>query len=182
MSLHQQKIILLAINVIAGGSVIASYIHGLLTHPDTRALLWGSVPQSLLPLYNISMITATIGYIIFTSYIIFFIDPDETAIAGIFNYSLFYWLYAVILVFSALWMPLTFVMLDKPSAGLWLAIRCTLGIVGLGSIGILAAIFTLQPGGPVWAQRSALIGCSFFCAQTAVLDALVWTAYFPSRL
>jgi hypothetical protein len=128
------------------------------------------------------MLTATIGYVIFTSYIIFFIDPDETAIAGYFNYRLFYLLYAVILLFSALWMPLTFMMLDKSSAGLWVAIRCILALVGLGSIGILAAIFTLQPGGPAWAQRSALIGCSLFCIQTAVLDALVWTAYFPLRL
>lgn len=182
MSWHPKKTVLLLINLLAGGSVIGSYIQGLLSHPGKSAALWGNVPSSLLPLYTFSMATAAVGYLVFTAYLIFFVNPDESKVFGRFPFSLFNLLYAIILVFSALWMPLTFIMLEMPSALLWLTIRFVLAIVGLGSIVLLAAVFTLQPSGPAWAHRAAWIGCIFFALQTAILDALVWTAFFPFNL
>jgi len=182
MSLHREKLVLLSINLIAGGSVIGSYIQGLMSHTENRSALWGNVPSSLIPFYTISMATAAAGYLIFTSYLIFFIDPDKSKISGRFSFRVFNWLYLIILIFSALWMPLTFMMLDKPSAFLWLTIRFILAVVGLGSIGFLAAIFTLQPAGPAWVHRAALIGCVLFAFQTAILDAIVWPAFFPFTL
>jgi hypothetical protein len=182
MSLHREKIVLLLINLLAGGSVIASYIQGLLAHPGKSTVLWGNVPLGLLPFYTISMATAAVGYLIFTSYLIFFVNPDNSKIFVRFPFRLFNWLYAMILVLSALWMPLTFVMLDKPSALLWITIRLILTGVGIGSIGFLAAVFTLKPTGPVWVHRAALFGCVLFAFQTAILDAMVWPAYFPYNL
>ena len=182
MSLHREKLILLSINLVAGGSVIVSYIQGLMSHTENSAALWGKVPASLLPFYTISMATAAVGYLVFTCYLVFFVNPDDSRVFGRFPFRLFNWLYAIILVFSALWMPLTFMMLDKPSALLWLTIRFILAIVGLGSIGLLAAVSTLKPAGPAWVHRAAWIGCIFFTFQTAILDALVWTAFFPFNL
>jgi hypothetical protein len=182
MSLHREKIMLMLINLVAGSSVIASYVQGFLAHPENSSALWGNVPSSLLPFYTVSMGTAAAGYLIFTGYLIFFVDPDKGRIFGRFSFRLFNWLYAIILVFSALWMPLTFMMLDKPSAMLWLAIRFSLAAVGLGSAGFLASLSALRPTGPVWVHRAALTGCVFFAFQTAILDALVWTAYFPYNL
>jgi hypothetical protein len=80
---------------------------------------------------------------------------------------------------SALWLPLTFAMLEAPSAGLWLAIRVTLALVGLGSLGLMAAIASALPRGGHGARRIALVGTLFFALQTALLDALIWPAYFP---
>jgi hypothetical protein len=179
MSLHREKKVLLFINLFAGGSVITSYIWGLLAHPGKSTALWGNVPSGLLPFYTISMAAAAVGYLIFTGYLIFFVDPDKCEISGRYSFRLFNWLYGIILVFSALWMPLTFIMLEEPSAFLWLTIRFVLAAVGLGSISFLAAIFTLQPTGPTWVYRAALFGCVLFAFQTAILDAMVWPAYFP---
>ncbi|MCX6285146.1 MAG: hypothetical protein NTW31_13035 [Bacteroidetes bacterium] len=179
MSWHREKTVLLLINLLAGGSVIGSYIQGFVSHPGKTAALWGNVPASLLPYYTLSMGTAAVGYLVFTAYLVFFVDPGNCKIFGRFPFCLFNWLYAIILVFSALWMPLTFIMLDKPSASLWLTIRFVLAIVGLGSVGFLAAVSTLKPAEPAWAHRSAWIGCIFFAFQTAILDTLVWTALFP---
>jgi hypothetical protein len=36
----------------------------------------------------------------------------------------------------------------------------------------------VSPSQPVWAHRLALIGCAAFCLQTALLDAVLWSAYF----
>ena len=182
MSLHREKKVLLLINLIAGGSVIASYVQGLLVHPGKSSLLWGNVPSGLLPFYTVSMATAAVGYLIFTGYLIFFVDPDMCNISGRYSFRLFNWLYGIILAFSSLWMPLTFIMLDKPSALLWLAIRSVLAAVGFGSISFLAALITLHPTGPARAYRAALIGCVLFAIQTSILDALVWTAFFPYKL
>jgi hypothetical protein len=76
-------------------------------------------------------------------------------------------------------MPLTFAMLEEPSLPLWYAIRLTLAIVGLASVGILAALLTVRPREPGIAHRAAVIGSVAFCIQTALLDALVWPAFFP---
>jgi hypothetical protein len=53
-----------------------------------------------------------------------------------------------------------------------------LAAVGLASLGLLAALLNIEPRQPVWAYRLAVIGCAAFCLQTAVLDMIVWLAYF----
>ena len=83
-----------------------------------------------------------------TSNELFRIDPDSARIAGRFRFSAFNALYIGILLPSALWMPLTFAMLERPSGALWWAIRLVLALVGLASLGLLAALLALYPRGP----------------------------------
>ena len=83
------------------------------------------------------------------------------------------------LIPSALWMPLTFAMLDAPSPSLWLAIRAVLALVGLGSLGLVVAVATAQPLRAPIGRAVAVAGAIAFSFQTAVLDAIVWPAYFP---
>jgi hypothetical protein len=100
-------------------------------------------------------------------------------IADRFDYRIFQSIYAMILLPSALWMPLTFAMIQDPGAGLWFAIRATLFVVGLGSLLLVSALLRLEPRTPRMDYRLALVGSVAFAFQTAVLDALVWPAYFP---
>jgi hypothetical protein len=76
-------------------------------------------------------------------------------------------------------MPLTFSLLDTWSPGLWVAIRVVLALVGIGSLGLLAALITLTPARPRALHLLAIAGAIAFCVQTALLDATVWPAYFP---
>jgi hypothetical protein len=85
----------------------------------------------------------------------------------------------LILIPSALWMPLTFAMLEAPSDGLWWAIRLTLAAVGVGSLGLLAGLVAVRPSSPSLAHKLAVVGSLAFALQTAVLDAAVWPAFFP---
>jgi hypothetical protein len=105
------------------------------------------------------------------------LDPARALVGGRFGFGRFHLLYALILVPSALWLPLTFAMLEAPSGGLWLAIRVTLALVGLGSLGLMAAIASALHDAP--APADALVGAPFFLAQTAVCDALVWPGVLP---
>jgi hypothetical protein len=170
---------LLWLNVLGGIAVIGSYVHGLASNPLTRGAVWGEVPEALRPLYTVNMLLAAAGYFAFSFFVFYRLDPARTRIAGRFGYGVFHLLYALILIPSALWLPLTFGMLAVPSPGLWLAIRGVLALVGIGSLGLLAAIYTAMPHDAPGARRAALVGCAFFALQTAVLDALVWPAYFP---
>jgi hypothetical protein len=168
------------INVLGGAAVLASYAHGIWTHPASRGAMWGNVPEALRPAYGVSMLLAAAGYLAFTYFVLLRTDPRRARVAGGFGYGIFHALYALILVCSALWMPLTFAMLEQPSGALWLAIRVVLALVGLGSLGLLAALITLRPRGPRTAHGLAVAGALAFSFQTAVLDALVWTAFFPA--
>ena len=170
---------LLWLNVIGGSAVLGSYAHGLASNPLTRGAVWGDVPEAFRPFYTVNMLLAAAGYFAFSFFVFRRLDPARTRIARGFGYGAFHLLYALILIPSALWLPLTFEMLESPSAGLWLAIRGVLALVGLGSVGLLAAIASASPHQAPGARRAALVGAAFFTLQTAVLDALVWPAYFP---
>jgi hypothetical protein len=75
-------------------------------------------------------------------------------------------------------MPLTYAAIDHHSVGLYWAIRITLAVVGLGSLTLLMALLSLRTGGSSYAYWLAVAGSAAFCLQTAVLDALVWPAFF----
>ena len=176
-----EQILLGVINIIGGILVIGSYLQGARAHPGRVGEAWGNVPASIKPIYTISMLTAAAGYFAFSYFIIFRLDPAEVAAVNSFSYPLFILAYALILFPSAMWMPLTFAMLEKPSRILWWAIRVTLFIVGIGSLGLLALLLILNHDEPMWLLWLAVAGSALFCIQTAFLDALVWPIYFPAK-
>ena len=180
MKLARAKSLALWINGIGGSAVLASYAYGIASNPLTRGEIWGGVPDALRPFYTVSMLCAAAGYFAFSWFVLVRLDPGQTRVGARFGFGLLNALYALILFPSALWMPLTFAMLESPSAPLWWAIRVTLALVGAASLGLLAALVTVDPQRARRARRVAVVGCAAFCVQTALLDALVWPAYFPT--
>lgn len=176
--MHPQKKTMLWINVVGGIAVLGSYAHGLLSHPGNGDALWGGVPQEIRPLYAVGMLLAALGYFAFSYYLLLRLDPVEAQVGRRFGIGVFNWLYAGILVPSALWMPLTWAMVEQPGAGLWLGIRAVLAVVGLAALGMVAAVSLVRPREPKWAHLLAVIGSAVFCIHTAVLDALIWPALF----
>jgi len=169
---------MLFLNILGGGGVIGSYIWGFLTHPNAGQALWGGVPDSIRSFYTAGMFLAATGYFAFTYFILFRLNPSETRVFNRFPFGLFNVLYAAILIPSALWMPLTLFALKGPSLGFVWAVRIVLAMVGLASVGLLFALLKVEPRLPRWAHRLAVAGCVGFCLQTAILDAIVWVAFF----
>jgi len=176
--MHPQRKWLLWLNGLGGTAVVASYVLGLGSDALAGAALWGGVPESVRPLYSANMLLAALGYFLFTPYILFRLPPETTRIGSVFGFGLFGWLYALVLVPSALWLPLTAHLLAHPSAAAWWAVRTALALVALGSAGLLASLAALPSGAPR-GRLLASVGLLPFCLQTVVLDALVWPAYFP---
>ncbi len=164
---------------IGGIAVLASYAWFLIAHPDLGDEFWGGVPAWMKPTYVVSMLFAATGFFAFTRFV-FRRRPAQVRVAGVFGYGIFKWIYALILVPSALWMPLTFAMIQGPNPALWFSIRLTLAAVGVGSLLMIAALLRMQPrvrGVSFWL---AVLGSLAFSFQTAVLDALIWPAFFPA--
>jgi hypothetical protein len=178
-SLHPAHRSLLWLNVVGGIAVLGSYAHGIATHPGASSALWGGVPQALRPVYTLNMGLAAAGYFAVGFFVFFRLDPERTRVAGHFGFGAFHLLYALILVPSALWLPLTFAMLAAPGDALWAAIRLALALVGAGSLGLLVAVASAGPATAPVARSAALAGALAFSLQTALLDALVWPAWFP---
>lgn len=178
MRTREQRL-LLAILLVGGLAVLASYVHGFLTHPDYRWAIWGGIPSELKPVYVVSMLLATAGFFPMTTFFLLRLDARSASIAGRFGYGLVLVSYTAVLVGSAAWMPLTYAMIETPTVGAWVAIRLVLGVVALGGFGLAFSLFTLNQKTPVRWHRLAILGSLFFCWQTAVLDAIVWTHFFP---
>ena len=168
------------LNVVGGIAVLGSYVVGLMTHPESSGAVWGGVPEGLQPLYTVCMLLAAAGYFFFTPYVFFKLDVDEVRVFSRFGFGAFEVLYAGILIPSALWMPLTFRMIAAPDPALWVAIRVVLFVVGISSVALIAALQSATPPGRPLARRLAIVGAIPFAFQTAVLDALIWPAYFPA--
>jgi len=173
-----QHMILIVINAIGGAAVIGSYIFGLNTGSGGADALWGGVPINIRPVYGVSMILAALGYFAFMYYILFRLTPSEVSIAGIFNFNLFYAIFLVILISSALWMPLTNVYVSNPSTGIWIWIRTVLALVGFASIALVWALLSLQTKNPSISYWLAVAGSGYFAFHTAILDAIVWASLF----
>lgn len=171
---------MLWLNLLGGVAVLGSYYFGLSANPTTRGEVWGNVPLGIRPLYTANMFLAAAGYLTFTYLLLFETEPETQRSEVGFGYGRWNWLYAGVLIPSALWLPLTFAMIDAPSLGLWIAIRVTLAIVGLSSLGFVIGLVKLRRNSRRPLHTFALVGACFFSLQTALLDALIWTAYFPA--
>jgi hypothetical protein len=163
------------LNALGGIAVLASYVWGL-GQPAVAGGLWGGVPEGLRPLYTGSMFGAAAGYFPFTHYLLMRLDPEGTRLGGS-GYGLLFLFYGLILIPSALWLPLTAEMLAAPSDGLWWTIRTVLFGVAAGSLGILWAVVMAVPRRR--GRTLAIVGALAFCLQTVALDALVWPWFFP---
>ncbi len=178
LTMHIQQWILLGIMAVCGGAVIGSYIIGFRAHPGSTETLWGGVTGGLRTFNFFTMILAALGFFAFSYWLFFRINPGEIQIASRFGYWLYYIIFLVILIPSALWMPLSFAYLGHQSPGLWFGIRFVLILVGIGALALLWAILTTNPRGESLPYWFALGGAAAFCLQTTILDMLVWPALF----
>lgn len=176
--METQQLVLLVINIIGGIAVIISYIFGIRAQSGGANALWGGVPPNIRPVYGISMILSALGYFAFLYFVLFEIVSDEASIGGQFGFNFFYAIFLVILLPSALWMPLTNLYIGNSNIGVKIVIRIVLALVGLASITLVWAIISLEPktlDAPYWL---AVTGSSYFAFHTAILDGIIWSVLF----
>lgn len=166
------------IHVLLGASVLASYAHGIKTHPDQLDALWGTMPGSLRRLYQVWMLVAAASYFPVAYH---FLTHRSTALFGgavpaASSALVVDGLYVALFVASALWMPLTFHWLGSASQASYLAMRAVLTITAFASYALLGALLTSESrGGIGW--YAAVVGHVLFTVQTGLLDPWIWPRY-----
>ena len=178
--MHPQKKQWLVINVLGGIAVLGSYAHGLITHPETRNLLWGDMPEPLKNVYGVTMWLATASYLVFMYFVLFRVDAAEVRVGKQFGFGVINACCAAVVVASASWMPLTFVYLARPSTALWVLVRADLIVVAIGAVGLIVSFFNLSPRPTGAAGVVTIMALLLFALQTAFLDPFVWPAFFPT--
>lgn len=169
----------LAIVTIVGGlAVVGSYAYGFVSIPGGINGLWGQTPDGIKGVYGAGMALGAAGFFAYTWHLLFGVDAARARVGDRFGYGLFVVLYALVLVPSALWLPLTAAMVEQPDERLWWAIRAVLFTVGLSGAALVAALVALRPGDPSPGRRWAIVGAVLFTLHTLVLDAVVWPALF----
>jgi hypothetical protein len=172
------KIVFLIINMLGGAAVLLSYYFGLKAQPSGAGALWGNVPANIRPAYTVSMLLSALGYFLFLYYILFRAEPGDILIAGRYGFGLLNVIFAVILIPSALWMPLTNVYIAHPGPGLWLSIRLVLALVAIGAVALVWAIYATRGPSPGLALWLAVVGSAYFAFHVTVLDAVLWPALY----
>lgn len=163
-----------AINVVGGAAVLASYVLWLGNPSNDGTALWGSIGGVGRALYTVSMVTAAGGYFAFAP---FLLRHGDLAPLSFHRVNL---LFVLVLLPSALWMPLAFEYLDAPRDGLWVAMRAGLLITGLASAAIVRTVAAVPVAAGGRMRTWALAGALAFTFQTLVLDALVWPRWFAA--
>jgi uncharacterized membrane protein YuzA (DUF378 family) len=125
-----------------------------------------------------NMFLATLGYLAFTTFLLFFLYLESTQKFIQADFWVFLLLYIFILIPLVCWMSLTYAYIAHLNGSLWLFDRLVLFIIGLASLGMLLALLKTQPRKPAWAFWLALIGAIFLVNQTALLDVFVWGNHF----
>lgn len=163
-----------AINLVGGAAVLASYVLWLGNPSNDAGALWGSIGGLGRVLYTASMVAAAAGYFAFAPYLLV---HGGDAPSSFHRVNL---LLVLVLLPSALWMPLAFEYLDAPDARLWWTMRAGLLLTGLASAALVHTVAALPAARRSRARRLALAGALAFTLQTLVLDALVWPRFFPA--
>lgn len=177
--MNTQKNLMAFVNLVAGPAVLLSYVLAANAYPgETVKKLWGGVPAAVQPYYTAWMFVAATGYFLFTYFLFFRVDAGRAVVAGRMGFGLFNVLYVLILVPSAIWMPLTLHYIEDPAPLTWKLIVAGLWTTGLASLALIASIATLQPHEPSLAWKAALLGSVLFAGQTFVLDSCVWPLLF----
>jgi len=178
--MDEQKIWFLVINLLGGFAVVASYVAGMVSHPNTEQLIWGRITPALKSIYLVSMPLAVLGYLLSLYFILFQLDAGTVQIWGSDGFPVLDIIFAVILVFSAFWMPLTYKLIETQWRG-WFYIRMVLFFVALGSLALLCAFLMISQKEPAWSYWLAVAGAVVFFIQTGIIDAFVWPAMFPYK-
>ncbi len=148
------------VNALGGVAVLGSYAWGIWTQPDPGRL-WGRIPESVQGPYSACMPLAALGYFALLAWAHHHVDR---VLVGVMT---------VMLVCSALWMPLSFLALEQPA---WLpVVQFVLAGTALAALTLLIRVRKSPPGR---LRLAASLGMVAFCLQTVVLDCLVWPRFF----
>jgi hypothetical protein len=136
--------------------------------------LWNRIKQNgdLMGYYYISMILATIGFIIMMIYLLVSDSFSEEDIRHIFLSLL------AIVVVSMLWMPLSLYYINHQASWLKYIIVIVLLIISYSAYCLLSRLYGINEKKYKTIRILSIIGMTVFFLHTFILDSITWPTYF----
>lgn len=182
LSLTNQKLRIVAINVILGLILIYSYYHYITNSGVPVKTLWGKA-YKVEKVYLVSMLLAAIGYLLVFTFSVFK-TPNTNVNSGILSNLLV--IQVVIVVVSMIWLPMTLTYLkDKSNKRLnMVAVLIILFIVALASAKQFLLVRNLTPENNYCGKTMktlAKLGAGYFFVHTFFFDFIGWDLGFFSK-
>ena len=173
--MNKNQKIFLFIQIVFGTLVPLSYVLGLGENTDA---MWGGVPNNIRPIYTVSMLISAAGFFVFSTYTFLKVFKESFTLPYCLKKWTIHLSYILILIPSALWIPLVNVMLEKPSDLIWFSIRTVLLLVALGTLSLLILILKAKKDKKDLFYSATIFGLIWFLFHTGVLDAIIWPYLF----
>ncbi len=167
-----------SVQVSLGASVLFSYAACLGAHPELVPALWGDIPASWIPAYQVSMLFAAAGY--FPMLVRLARVARDGALGERQAFGAVMAASIATLAPSVVWMPATVGYLLEGGAAMLMVVRVALVLVAVGTLALLALLARADvPDAGPRGRWAALVGGVFFAFQTVVLDGTLWNFHFP---
>lgn len=178
LTLTNDKMMLLLINIIFGSILLYSYYHYIKYSDVSVKKLWGGAFK-VKNIYGLSMLIVALGYLSTVFFILFKTKNNlnnKTLISEILIVQ------ALIITISMLWLPLTLKYIkSNDNVAIKLSVILTLLIVGLASLKQVFLVTKLNALNTRCAEitkKIAIIGSSLFFIHTFFLDFIGWNVGF----
>jgi len=112
--MNTEQILFLIVNLVGGPLVLLSYVIGLKAGKSAD-ILWGGTPKKIRGVYTLSMIVSALSFLITTIFVFLNMNRSNIELPYSLNTNVFNILYTILLICSAIWIPLVNVMVSKPS-------------------------------------------------------------------
>jgi amino acid permease len=139
---------------------------------DNASKLWGRIKGNLLKIYYLSMLLATIGFILFFYYLLKGKDFLKEDICKIFMYTL------GIVIISIFWTPFALEYYKtKKDIYKYLTIL-VLFLVALFSLLLVVTLYNVNEKDNLLNKKMALAGMIYFLIHTGLFDLILWSFHF----
>ena len=162
----------LLINFILGGLLLYSY-YFLYNKMRNPRILWGRIKEKYKNLYLLSILLATIGYLLMLNFVVFRVKNNNNKMHEILSFQI------IIILASMLWMPLSIRYHKNKNIIVKFLVILTLFTVAIASLGNALKVSSLiVPKKENMYKVNAVVGSLYLFFHTFVVDFLFWNYNF----
>ena len=166
------------VNLIGGGLVIGGYVVGFSLYSEAKITMWGGITSSQKPIFQVSMIFAALGYLLFCYMGLFkfgngweFLRETDSIVLIV--------LCALFLVSAALWLPFGIWHQETGKQLAFVLMAVSLWITAFSLAGMTTTILLRSMEISNIVRIISSIGLSYITFHCLVFDALIWLLKYP---
>ena len=168
----------LIVNVIGGIFVVGGYVVGFSLFSEAKETMWGGINSSQKPIFQISMIFAALGYLLFCYIAMFKFGHNWSNLMDI-DAVIVLILSASFLMSAALWLPLGIWYQETGVRTAFVLMVLVLWVTALSLLAITLLLVFREMEISLVTKVIACLGIGYITFHCLVFDAIIWVLKFP---